>query len=181
MTAPATIREYRSSRTWRGLPLVHVALGGRDIDGRYQVGRARGVVAVGGIAVGFVAVGGVAVGLVSAGGVSVGLFAAVGGAAVAAAAVGAVSLGVLAVGVVTLGVVAVGLVAVGAMTSSVTPAAGVALVGARFPRAVRRGCAGGRQGPASSARTASIVSASATVLSGRYRSTRANRRATPPG
>ena len=35
--------------------------------------------------------------------------------------------------------------------------------------------------PASSARTASIVSASAAVLSGRYRSTRANRRATPPG
>lgn len=98
--------------------MVHVALGGQDIDGRYQVGRARGVVAVGGIAVGFVAVGGVAVGLVSAGGVSVGLFAAVGGVAVAALAVGAVSLGVLAVGVVT-------------------SAAGVALAGARVPRALR--------------------------------------------
>ena len=35
--------------------------------------------------------------------------------------------------------------------------------------------------PASNARTASIVSASAAVLSGRYRSTRANRSATPPG
>jgi len=132
MTTTGTIRDYRSTRTWRGLPLVHVALGGRDIDGRYHVGRARGVVAVGGVAVGFVAVGGIAVGLVSAGGVSVGLFAAVGGVAVAAIAVGAVSLGVLAVGVVTLGVVAVGLVAIGATTSSVTPAAGVTVAGARF-------------------------------------------------
>lgn len=86
MTVSGTVREYRSSRTWRGLPLVHVALGGRDIDGRFQVGRARGVVAVGDIAVGFVAVGGVAVGLLSAGGVSLGLFAAVGGVAVAAVA-----------------------------------------------------------------------------------------------
>jgi hypothetical protein len=25
MTVPVTIREYRSTRTWRGLPLVHVA------------------------------------------------------------------------------------------------------------------------------------------------------------
>jgi hypothetical protein len=35
--------------------------------------------------------------------------------------------------------------------------------------------------PVSRARTASMVSASAGVLSGRYRSTRANRSATPPG
>ena len=136
MTVPGTVREYRSIRTWRGLPLVHVTLGGRNIDGRYQVGRARGVIAVGGIAVGFVAVGGVAVGLVSAGGVSLGLFAAVGGVAVAAIALGGVSLGVLAVGVVALGIVAVGLVAVGSITSSVTPAAGVVLVGTRCPHAL---------------------------------------------
>ena len=135
MTVPGTVREYRTTRTWRGLPLVHVALGGRNIDGRYRVGRARGVVAVGGVAVGFVAVGGVAVGLVSAGGVSLGLFAAVGGVAVAAIAVGGVSLGVLAVGVVALGIVAVGLVAVGSTASSATPAAGVTL-GTRSPRAL---------------------------------------------
>jgi hypothetical protein len=137
MITPGTPREYRSTRTWRGRPLVHVALGGRDIDGRYRVGRARAVVAVGGVAVGFVAVGGIAVGLVSAGGVSVGVFAAVGGVAVAAIAVGAVSVGVLAVGVVALGVVAVGILAVGATTSSVTPAGGVTVAGARSWRAPR--------------------------------------------
>jgi len=38
-----------------------------------------------------------------------------------------------------------------------------------------------RQPPVRRARTDSIVSASAAVLSGRYRSTRANRSATPPG
>jgi hypothetical protein len=38
-----------------------------------------------------------------------------------------------------------------------------------------------RHAPARRARTDSIVSASAAVLSGRYRSTRANRSATPPG
>ena len=120
-------REYRSARTWKGVPLVHVALGGRDVDGRHRVGRARGVVAVGGVAVGVIAVGGVAVGLVSVGGVSVGLVAAVGGVAVAAAAVGVVSVAVLAVGMVSIGVIAVGVVGIGVLTTAVSPATAAAV------------------------------------------------------
>ena len=114
-------REYRSRRTWRGIPLVHVARGWRGPDGRYHTGHARGIVAVGGVAVGVIAVGGVAVGVISAGGVALGVFA-LGAVAVAVAGVGAVSIGVLAVGAVAIGVVAVGAVALGATTTGVVQA-----------------------------------------------------------
>ena len=58
--------------------MVHVAIGGRQADGRYRPGRACGIiaiglVAIGGVAVGLVGVGGVAVGLVAMGAVTAGL------------------------------------------------------------------------------------------------------------
>ena len=65
--------EYRSEQVWGNLPVVHVAVGGRQADGRYRPGRARGVIALGDVATGLVAVGGVAIGLFSVGGVAVGL------------------------------------------------------------------------------------------------------------
>lgn len=102
MSIPVSTREYRSVRTWRGLPLVHVAMGGRGADGRFRVGRARGVIAVGGVAAGVVAVGGVAVGVLS---------------------VGAVGLGLLAIGAVAVGLLAVGVVALGTTTSGVVHSA----------------------------------------------------------
>src|SRR5258707_15854262 len=71
--------EYRSTQTWRGMPLVHVAFGSRGTDGHHHSGRARGLIAVGDTAMGVVAVGVVAVGVVAAGPVSLGLIAAGGG------------------------------------------------------------------------------------------------------
>src|SRR5438552_11571249 len=98
--------EYRSTRSWRGIPVVHVAFGRWD-GRRYQPARARGLIAVGDTAVGMVAVGIVAVGGVAAGPVALGL------AAVGLVAVGLASVGVVAVGLVTVGIVAIGLRAVG--------------------------------------------------------------------
>lgn len=97
------VRQYRSPQSLGGLPLIHVSLGGRDRDGRYRPGHARGISAIGDIAVGFVAVGGVAVGLVAIGGVGIGLLA-VGAVAVEVVAVGGVAVGLLAVGAVAAGV-----------------------------------------------------------------------------
>lgn len=89
--------EYRSSRTFHGLPLVHVNLGRRNCW-------ARGVFAVGNIATGLVAVGGISVGLLSIGALSLGL-----------AALGALSIGLLAAGGVAVGLLALGAVAVGGL------------------------------------------------------------------
>jgi uncharacterized membrane protein YphA (DoxX/SURF4 family) len=75
---------------------AHIAVGGRQADGRYRLGRARDH-RPGDIATGLVAVGGVAIGLLSVGGVALRLVA-VGAVAIALAAVGAVSIGLVAVG-----------------------------------------------------------------------------------
>ena len=103
--------EYRSEQVWGTLPVVHVAVGGRQADGRYRLGRARGVIALGDVATGLVAIGGVAIGLFSVGGVAIGLV------AVGAVAVGLVAVGAVAVGLVAVGAVAIGLTAMGAVTA----------------------------------------------------------------
>jgi hypothetical protein len=99
--------EYRSERVVGDLPLVHISVGGRDENGRYRVGLARGIVALGDLAFGLIAVGGVAFGVVSVGGLAFGLVA-MAGVAVALAAVGGVAIGVVAVGAVAIGVWAIG-------------------------------------------------------------------------
>jgi hypothetical protein len=117
--------EYRSERLWGDLPVVHVSIGGRQADGRYRLGRARGVIALGDVAIGLVAVGGIAVGVFGVGGVAIGLVA-LGGVAVGFVAVGAVSVGLLAVGAVAVGLTAVGTVKaalVGGLAKGETPAA----------------------------------------------------------
>ena len=65
---------YRSAQTWRGIPVIHIAFGGRS-DGAYRVARARGVIAIGDIATGVIAVGPVAVGIVAAAVVAAGVVA----------------------------------------------------------------------------------------------------------
>lgn len=97
--------EYRSERKLAGRPFVHISVGGRGDDGRYRLGQARGLIAVGDIAVGLVAIGGVAIGLVSFGGIAIGLVA-----------LGAIALGLSATGAVAIGLTAVGAIAVGATT-----------------------------------------------------------------
>jgi hypothetical protein len=89
--------DYRSSASFLGLPLVHVATG-TLIDGQYRRGIATAWFAVGDIAIGvFFACGGVALGGISLGGAAFGLFP-----------IGGLALGLLAVGGLGLGIVALG-------------------------------------------------------------------------
>jgi hypothetical protein len=102
--------EYRSGLAPGGLPWVHICIGG-PTEGGHQLGVARGVIALGDVAIGVVALGGVAVGLVAIGGAALGLV------ALAGVAVGLFALGGLAIGVTALGAVAVGVTAHGAVAS----------------------------------------------------------------
>lgn len=97
--------EYKSARSWHGMPLVHINIG----FGRYV---ARGVLAIGNVALGLVALGFTAVGAVAFGLAAVGLVA-LGIAAVGVAAGGLCALGVFAAGAVALGVFAAGGIATG--------------------------------------------------------------------
>ncbi|MDE6727032.1 MAG: helix-turn-helix domain-containing protein [Oscillospiraceae bacterium] len=100
--------EYKSAKTWRGMPLVHINL----------KGKAKGVVAVGLIAKGFVSVGLLSVGLLSVGVLALGLIAvggalAAGGFASAAVAAGVVACGGVSVGVFSFGGASFGWFSVG--------------------------------------------------------------------
>lgn len=103
--------EYKSRRKLFGFPLVHVNLG----RGLYT---AKGIVAIGNIAVGVVALGGISFGILAMGGLALGVFAfagfsaglflAIGGVAVGLVAVGGCAVGVLSLGGLALGKYAVG-------------------------------------------------------------------------
>lgn len=101
-----------SSARLLGWPLVSIAIG-PDPERGERVGRARGVIAVGDVAIGGVAVGGVAMGVVAVGGVAVGVSAAAGVAVGLLASLGSVSAGGCAVGGVALGGLVTGGCAVG--------------------------------------------------------------------
>ena len=103
--------EYRSPQTWRGMPLVHVAIGARPAGGRRTIAHARGIIAVGDTAQGVIAVGLIAIGVVAVGPVAIGVVA-----------LGVAALGVVSVGVVTVGVVAAGVVALGLRVAGVVAA-----------------------------------------------------------
>lgn len=95
--------EYRSQKKLFGLPLLHIVLGPAldPSTGRLRV--AKGVIAIGGIAVGLLSMGGISVGLISIGGLAVGL-AAIGGCALGLC----LALGGMAIGFVAIGGAAVG-------------------------------------------------------------------------
>jgi hypothetical protein len=97
----------RSSTCLCGLPLYDIAFG-PDPETNQVRGYARGIFALGDVAIGVFALGGVAFGIVTCGGCSVGILLAIGGAAF-----GGVAIGGLAVGLIALGGAAVGLVAIG--------------------------------------------------------------------
>ena len=84
--------EYRSKRTLWGLPLVHIHLKNNSLV------RAKGVIAIGNVAVGVVSVGAFSAGIVSMGALSAGLL---------------LSFGCLSVGLLSLGGMAAGLIAIG--------------------------------------------------------------------
>ena len=103
--------EYKSRTTIWGWPLIHVVMGyGADPEHPKMV--ARGIIAVGSIAIGVVALGGIGVGLLSLCGLGLGLVV-VAGMAVGGVAVGGVSLGYLALGGVAVAHIAVGGLAIG--------------------------------------------------------------------
>ncbi|MCI0428918.1 MAG: serine/threonine protein kinase, partial [Rhodospirillales bacterium] len=99
-------REYRSTRTLWGWPLVHIATGFDPQTGRMRI--ARGVIAIGNVAIGGIAIGAIAVGGIAVGGMGFGLF------ALSGLAIGLLmALGGLAIGGVAVGGAAIGLVALG--------------------------------------------------------------------
>ncbi|WP_225672596.1 hypothetical protein [Bradyrhizobium hereditatis] len=110
---PPYFYEYKSQTILFGLPLIHVMLGPTWLIGFRP---ARGIIAVGNIAIGFVAFGGVAVGLAAFGGISLGL-ACVGGLALALGlGAGGIATGYWALGGIAVGVYAIGGLGIGAYT-----------------------------------------------------------------
>jgi transcriptional regulator with XRE-family HTH domain len=99
--------EYKSKRMFNGVPMIHINLGGivpRRAKGIIAIGDiAVGVIAMGGVSAGVVSVGGVSAGLVSLGGLAAGLIVALGGLAVAPIALGGLAIGVIACGGAALG------------------------------------------------------------------------------
>ena len=125
-----TGREWKSRSQFLGHPVVHVAWGFDPKTGKKRV--ARGLIAIGDIAIGGLAIGGVAVGLFSLGGFAVGVTAfggaavglqlagggaSVGGFAIGGAAAGLVAMGGAAAGAIALGGAAAGYIAIGGGTT----------------------------------------------------------------
>ena len=98
--------EYKSQRSWRGLPLVHVHIGIKPV-------RAKGVIAIGNIAQGIIAIGIVGVGVVTLAVVGVGLLLAIGTTVVGCIALGSIAIGIIAMGAFCVGVFTMGAIAVG--------------------------------------------------------------------
>ena len=95
--------EYRSSLAIGGWPLLHVCAGFDPVTMRPRV--AKGVIAIGNMAIGVVAIAGLSFGLVTVGGLSIGILLALGGVAIGFG----FSAGGLAVGSVAVGGAAIGL------------------------------------------------------------------------
>ena len=117
--------EFKSQTRLFGLPLVHV----RFSAGENRPGVAKGIIAVGNIAIGVFSLGGISLGLVSLGGLSFGLALGLGGLAIGACALGGVAAGFFAAGGVALGVYAVGGVAVASELAAGSAAQGRVAIG----------------------------------------------------
>ena len=117
--------EYKSKKTFKGLPLVHVSVGkGKKARGIIAIGNnAKGVLAIGGKAVGLFSVGGISIGLISIGGIGLGLITvagfalallmSIGGISIAPFAIGGVALGILTLGGLSIGFYSIGGCAIG--------------------------------------------------------------------
>jgi len=103
--------EYKSKRTWFGIPLVHVNIG-RGVyvaKGIFAVGNiAIGALSLGILAIGGISLGALALGLASLAGLSVGLLLSIGGLAIGTLAIGGMALGVFAVGGLSIGMFSLG-------------------------------------------------------------------------
>lgn len=110
IAASAFGREYKSERTWFGLPLVHIAFGVDPRTGKKR--HAKGIVAIGDAATGVVAIGGAAYGGFCFGGFAAGVFA-FGGLSLGLFALGGLAAGIVAWGGVGIGAIALGGLALG--------------------------------------------------------------------
>jgi hypothetical protein len=100
--------EYISKRRLFGLPLVHIVLGPALDPATGKIRVAKGIIAIGGIAMGNFAMGGLALGVIALGGGALGL------AAFGGVGVGLVfAMGGLAIGFIAIGGCAVGYYAIG--------------------------------------------------------------------
>ncbi len=102
--------EYKSSATLFGMPLIHIVSGPgssgtlKPAKGIIAIGNvAIGVIAIGGIAVGVIAFAGVSFGLVCLGGVALGILGGAGGLATGYIAVGGIAIGTYALGGLAIG------------------------------------------------------------------------------
>lgn len=89
--------EYKSKATLFGVPLIHI-----NTSGSYGTRYAKGIIAIGDVAIGVFAFGGVAMGGLTVGGVSLGAVA-LGGVAIGGVALGGVALGLIGIGGVSIG------------------------------------------------------------------------------
>lgn len=103
---PAFSYEYKSKKTFMGLPLMHIHFGLKPV-------RAKGVIAIGNAAQGIIAIGIVGLGVITLAPVGVGLLLAIGIIAVGGMALGSLAVGVVAGGAVSVGVFTMGAVAIG--------------------------------------------------------------------
>jgi len=102
-------RRYTSELRVFGLPFVHIATGPHENE---RIGVARGVIAIGDVALGWIALGGTAIGGVALGGSAIGLVA-LGGFGLGIIALGGLAIGLAALGGGALGGIALGGGAVG--------------------------------------------------------------------
>ena len=98
--------EYKSRKMIHGIPLVHIHFR------RFGFATARGIIAIGNVAVGAVAIGGISLGAISIGGLGLGLLT-LAGIAAGLFSIGGVSLGLLAIGGLAVGGAAIGGCAIG--------------------------------------------------------------------
>lgn len=120
------VYEYKSKTLLFGVPLVHVKLS-KDMGGRPAV--AKGIVAIGNIAIGVLSIGGVSVGVLALGGISLGLLLALGGLGIGLLAFGGVAAGMFAFGGIAAGMYAMGGAAVAAELAAGGVAAGKVAIG----------------------------------------------------
>lgn len=107
--------EYKSERSFMGLPLVHVCLGAsKSAKGIIAIGgKAEGVIAIGLFSFGVISVGVLAIGLIALGALALGIIAAFGGISLGAFSFGFMSIGAIAHGWFALGLLSYGYIALG--------------------------------------------------------------------
>ncbi len=108
--------EYKSKKTFHGIPLVHVNVGFglKKAKGIIAIGNvATGVVSLGLVSTGVVSLGVLSAGLIGIGTIAVGLLMAFGGISVGTVAFGGIAVGVLSIGGLSIGIYSLGGCAIG--------------------------------------------------------------------